>query len=155
MRKHFLKHKVDLFELEILLPMKNVKAIATAFTSTFLLLISPNIAVAQEASIDQLYLDFLHNSLQEQNQLAYVMATEELTSEENTGLAQTFCAALSDGYTVESFLSEISATPGWNALSMEEQLAVASYWSVSVYGSTLYYCPEHQAAVEQFYSSAN
>jgi hypothetical protein len=134
--------------------MKNIGAIATAFTSTFLLL-SPNIAVAQDAALDQQYLDFIYDSLWEQNRLAYVAATEELTSEEHISYALAFCASLSEGYTVDGVLSELYAGLDPDTTPVSEQEAVGTYWGVVIYASTLYYCPEHRAAVEQFGGSMN
>jgi hypothetical protein len=134
--------------------MKNIRAIATAFTSTFLLL-SPNIAVAQDAALDQQYLDFVYDSLWEQNRLAYVTATEELTREEHIDYALAFCASLSEGHTVDGVLSELYAGLDPDTTPVSEQEAIGTYWGVILYASTLYYCPEHRAAVEQFGGSIN
>jgi hypothetical protein len=132
-----------------------IKAIATAFTSAFLLLVAPNVSVAQDASLDQQYLNFLYDSLWEYNRLAYVTATEELTSDEQINYALSFCASLDEGYTVSSILSGLYSGIDPNAMSVSEQEAVGAYWGVMMYGSTLYYCPEYRAAVEQLGNSAN
>ncbi|NJL38383.1 MAG: hypothetical protein HC899_17800 [Leptolyngbyaceae cyanobacterium SM1_4_3] len=132
-----------------------IKAIATAFTSTFLLLVAPHVSVAQNASLDQQYLDFLYDSLWEYNRLAYLTATEELTSDEQIDYARSFCASLDAGNTVDSFLSELYSGIDPNTMSASEQEAVGVYWGVMMYGSTLYYCPEYRALVEQLGSSAN
>lgn len=135
--------------------MKNIRAIATAFTSTFLLLSFPHISVAQDAALDQQYLDFIYDSLWAQNRLAYVAATEELTREEHISYALAFCDSLDQGYTVDSILSELYAGLDPETTPVSEQEAVGTYWGVVIYASTLYYCPEHRAAVEQFGGSTN
>lgn len=116
---------------------------------------APTAAMAQTETVDRAFLDSLYTFLQEEDNLAYQVAVNQVGDASNVWLAQGICIdfenglAPADGYDimVNSALSQLQGLSG-------QAYEQASY-AVSLYGGAMmnlgaaYYCPQYQPAVEQ------
>lgn len=96
------------------------------------------------------YLNALYRFLQDENPLAYQLATEVFTDQDNLEYAQVICAAYDEGYSVNQIINEFFAGAEVSSLSPEEQQILAAYLGALIPASALYHCPENWPTVQTF-----
>jgi hypothetical protein len=127
---------------------------ALTVASTALTLSVAPIAQAQ-VSADEGFLPYLYDFLAEEDQIAYIIASEYMGNEGNVGIAQTLCERYSEGVSPFDVYDVLYDSVQENTPSFvtNSPSSMSLYVGTLMFFGSAYYCPQYQSNVEQLINS--